>query len=49
MSSPTLRDLLSDAIWVSESRIIGNPVNVHVGDGRFLVSWLGVLDKKRSD
>jgi hypothetical protein len=38
----------SDAAWVSESRTIGYPASVHAGDGRFLVTWLGVLDKKRS-
>jgi hypothetical protein len=38
----------SDAAWVSESRTIGSPASVHAGEGRYLVTWLGVLAKKRS-
>jgi hypothetical protein len=38
----------SDAAWVSESVTIGYPASVHAGGSRFLVTWLGVLSKKRS-
>lgn len=42
-------DLTSDAAWVSASRTIpGSAAIVHAGEGRFLVTWLGVLARERS-